>query len=344
MNTRLFIILCFALATASCDKAKSLVAKATETVKEKIAATGSGKPAGSNQRGAAAPAAPARPADPALQKLVDQTAEGTLFRKDLPFPTRLEVRTTIRQELSGRSTQSSAFGKQASALTGTQITKTKLARDGNQVRYVLEQSGTEPPAATPAAPDKKAAASPLAVLPPPAAPVIFRKTGKVWGADNRVDFRAVALAKDLSPVFEQLLIDQGLASRPLWFAKHRFTIGEELVVDGPSLPMLVAGNAKGSLKLKLEAFEAVEGHPCGVFAVTGDYNRLQSPDFEGTFSDEEVTIQSGKLWLSLIYPVILKEELDTIKTVKSGGQGGLAARGQGSFKIAVTRAWKSLEP
>ena len=337
MNSRLPIVLSIALAATSCDKAKSLVGKATTTVKEKITAVSSGKPAGANKPAAA-------PVDPALQKLVDQTAEGTMFRKDLPFPTRLEVRTTVRQELSGRSTQSSAFGKQASALNGTQTTKIKLERDGNQVTYVLEQSGSELPAAANPAKDKKAAASPVAVPPPPAPPVIFRKTGKAWGADNRVDFRAAALAKDLSPVFEQLLIDNALASRPLWFSKHRFKIGDELVVEGQFLPLLVAGNAKGSFKLKLAAFESVEGHPCGVFAVTGDYNRQQIPDFEGTFSDEEVTIQSGKLWLSLIYPVILKEELDTIKTIKSGGHGGLAARGQGSFKIAVTRAWKSREP
>jgi len=340
MPPRLPAILCIALASASCDKARSLAAKASASVKERITAVCSGRAAGSNNPVAAT----AAPADPALQKLVDQTAEGTLFRKDLPFPTRLEVQLTLRQELSGRSTQSSAFGKQASALNGTQTTRIKLERDGNQVRYALEPSGLEQLVPDQKAPDKKASARARAAPQPPAPPVTFRKVDHTWGAENRTDFRAAALAKDLSPVFDELLIDHGLASRPLWFAKHRFKIGEELVVRGSFLPMLVAGHAKGSFKLKLESFGPVNGHPCGVFAVAGAYTRQQIPDFEGNFTDEEVTIQSGKLWLSLLYPVILREELDTIKTVKSGGQGGQAARGQGSFKIVVTRAWQSLEP
>ncbi len=46
----------------------------------------------------------------------------------------------------------------------------------------------------------------------------------------------------------------------------------------------------------------VDGHPCAAFSVTGDYSRNQFPDFEGVFTDEEVTIESGKLWLSLIHP------------------------------------------
>ena len=321
------------LATVACDKAKSLAAKAATAVQEKITASASsGK--------SAAPSA----VDAELAKLVDQTAEGTIFRKDLPFPTRLEVRTTSRVEMTGRVTQSSAFGKQASALNGTKTTRSKLTRDGNQVRYVLEQSSFElPQSATPEA-GKKTPPNPSQPPPPPNPPVTFRKTGNSWGPDKRVDFRAAALAKELSPVFGQLLIENALASRPLWFAKHRFKIGDQLVVSGELLPMLLAGNAKGTVKMKLAAFENVEGHPCGVFSVTGDYSRKQTPDFEGTFSDETVTIQSGKIWLSLIYPVILKQEFDTIQTDSSGGQGGLVTRSQGAGKVAVTRAWTRLDP
>jgi hypothetical protein len=86
----------------------------------------------------------------------------------------------------------------------------------------------------------------------------------------------------------------------------------------------------------------VKGHPCGVFSVTGDFSRKQFPDFDGNFTDEDVTIQSGKIWLSLIYPIILKEELDTIQSFKSGGQGGLVGRGQGTVKVSVEREWKAL--
>jgi hypothetical protein len=81
-----------------------------------------------------------------------------------------------------------------------------------------------------------------------------------------------------------------------------------------------------------------------VFSVTGDYSRKQFPDFEGNLTDQDVTIPSGKIWFSLLYPMILKEELATIQTSKSGTQGGSLKRGQGSVGISVTRAWKRLDP
>ena len=128
--------------------------------------------------------------------------------------------------------------------------------------------------------------------------------------------------------------------RSLWFAKHRFKVGDQLVVTGESLPMVLAGDAKGSITLKLESFDAVEGHPCGVFSVSGNYHR-KTADFTGTITNEDVTIESGKFWFSLIYPVILRQEIDTIQSAKGGGQGGLMSRSQGAAKISVTHAWKS---
>ena len=332
MKSRCCVILCCVLGAVACDKVKSLAAKASSTVWQKItAAGGTGKSV-------------VIPVDPVLQKLVDQTAEGVIFRKDLPFPTRLDVRTTERTELSGRLSHSSALGQQVAAAAGTQTTITHFERSANQVRYTLEKSGVElPPPATPEA-AKHAPAAPGEPAPPLPPPVTFRKSGKAWVADNRSDFHAAALARELAPVFDQLLIENALASRPLWFAKHRFKLGDELVVTGKLLPMLLLGEATGSLTLKLESFEPLDGHPCAVFALTGDYRRKQVPNIEGAPRDEDVTIQSGKVWLSLIYPVILRQELDTIQSGQAGGHGGLVIRSQGSCKVSLARAWKRLEP
>jgi hypothetical protein len=104
--------------------------------------------------------------------------------------------------------------------------------------------------------------------------------------------------------------------------------------------MIVTGNAKGQLKLTLESFDAVSGHPCGVFSVTGDFARRQFPHFDGSVSNEEVTVESGKLWLSLLHPLILREETDVILTSSSGGQGGLSSSGRSSAKVSVVREWK----
>lgn len=331
MNLRPAILLWFVLAAVSCDKVKSIAANASTAVKEKIS------------RNAASGKASAQ-VDAELSKLVDQTAEGTVFRKDLPFPARLEVRTTSRHDLSGRFYQTSAIEKRTEGVKGTQLTITKLERTDGQVRYTREKSSFSLP--LPNNPDgtKKPAAEAVEQLAPSIPPITFRQVGKTWQAGGHSDFRAAVLSKQLTPVFEQLLVENALAPRPLWFAKRRFKVGDELVVAGESMPMLLAGAAKGSFKLKLVSFEAVEGHPCGVFSVTGDYRRKQVPDFEGNLIDEDVTIQSGKIWFSLIYPVILKQEMDTIQSYKSGGQGGLVSRGQGARKVVETRAWKRLDP
>lgn len=330
MNTKPILLLSIALALVSCDKAKNLAEKASTAVKKQIASkTGGGD---------------ASEVDPAFQKLVDQTAEGVIFRKDLPFPARLEVRTTRRQEWSGRFSLASAIEQRAETLKGIRTTISKLERAGNQVRHTLEKTDFSIPSPDDPEGAKKTLADPLSAIAPSSQAHTFLKSGTTWQADASGGFRSATLAEELSPVFDELLIDHALAPRPLWFAaKKRFKPGDQLVVAGDSLPMLLAGKVSGTLTLKLESIESVDGHPCGVFSVSGDFRRKQFPDFEGVFTDEDVTIQSGRLWLSLIHPVILREELDTIQTIKSGSRGGQTTRGQGAIKVSVTRQWKPLD-
>jgi hypothetical protein len=329
MHAHLIPILLLALPLASCEKAKILAEKATSTVKEQIAAkTGGGKDS---------------KVDPELRKLVDQTPEGVIFRKDLPFPTRIEIKTTRCEEWTGRFYQTSAIEHRAEPIKGTRLTVTKLERAGDEVRHTLEQTGFTVPSPDDPAGEKQTQADPLAAIAPSNHSNTFRKSGETWTADASGGFRSAALAKELSPVLGQLLIETALAPRSLWFSgKKRFKQGDQVVVTGDLLPMLLAGEATGTLNLKLESFEPVDGHPCGVFLVSGDFRRKQFPDFAGTFTDEDVTIQSGKLWLSLIHPVILREELDTIQTVRYGTPGGQNSRSQGSIKVSVKRQWKAL--
>ncbi len=330
-RSRIIPILLAILACASCDKAKKLVEEATSAVKHQVAAqTGAGKQ---------------QEADPALSKLADQTAEGVVFRKDLPFPKRIELTTTRRQEWTGRFYQSSAIEQRVETLKGTRLNIDKLERAGDEVRHTLEKSGFTIPSADDPKGEKQILDDPLAAIAQGNRTHIFRKSGKTWTADSSGGFRSAAIAKDLAPVLDQLLIENALATRPLWFShKKRFKPGDELTVTGDTLPMLVSGNASGNLKLKLESFGAVHGHPCAIYTISGDYRRKDVPDFEGIFTDEDVTIQSGKLWLSIIHPIILKEELDTIQTVSSGSRGGQKSKGQGSIKVSVERQWKALDP
>lgn len=327
MKFNVITIILLSLASFSCDKAKDLANKAKAAMDGKIA-----KKAGESGN---------IKSDPALEKLVDKSPEGFVFRKDLPLPGKIEVRTTRRHELSGRFFEASAIGSHAQVVKGTQTVVTKLERAGSQVRYTMEQFTFAEPVIEGADKSKQPAVKELA---PPTKPQVFSQTGATWKSADSGNFQAAALSMQLSPIFDSLLVENTLAPRKLWFGKRRFKIGDKLTVAGESLPMLVTGNAKGSLNLTFESMEAVKGHPCGVFAVTGNYSRKQFTDFDGNLTDEDVSIQSGKLWLSLIYPLILREETETIQSTKSGGDGGLAIRGQGSVKVSVIREWKTIGP
>jgi hypothetical protein len=321
MKPHIIAISLVALTASSCDKARNLVSKAQSAVSSEIA-----KQAGDSGSGSV---------DEELQKLVDQTPAGVVFRKDLPFPARLEVRVIRNDEVSLRSTEVSAIERTMTQVKGTNTETAKFERVGNQIRYTeLETSfielGTDVETRDSIHESAKAAK-----------PIVFIRTGTAWNSDGR-DFHSAALSKTLSPVFDQILVDNAVAPRTLWLGKNRIKIGDQLAVKGANLGMLVAGKATGSLAITLEALEPVNGHPCGVFAISGEYSRKQFPDMNGDLTDGEISIQSGKIWLSLIYPVILREELQTIQTISSGGRGNLSRNGRGTVNASVVRQWKAL--
>jgi hypothetical protein len=323
MKIPILILTFICLVSPSCEKIKNLADKAKSAAASELAKKSGGTVV-------------SKP-DPELQKLVDQTPEGAIFRKDLPFPESVEVKITRREEVSGRFTEKSELGSQVNALKGTITNVTKLVRKGDRVSYTLLESIFTEPVIEGA---KDAKEPVVRQLEPPSAPFEFVKSGSTWKSAVATDFRIASRAQTLGPFFDQLLVENTLAPRTLWFGKKRYKIGDQLDVSQEFLPMLVTGNAKGQLKLKLESFDAVNGHPCGVFSVIGDFTRKQFPHFDGNVVNEEVTIESGKLWLSLLYPLILREEMDVILTSNSGGQGGLSSSGRSSAKVSVTREWK----
>lgn len=284
-------------------------------------------------------AAQAEP-DSELGKLIDKNEEGYIFRKDLPFPPNLEVKITRTHEISGRFFEESAIDKSNQILKGTQSTIFKLERSGDQISYKLEESiFTE--SLTEEASKDKTKKPVVRQLAEPGPARIFKKTGETWKADNSEGFRAVALSQQLAPHFTNLLIEHALTPRALWFGKKRLKIGDKVPIKNATLPMVFSGKATGDLAMVFESIDTVAGHPCGVFSVSGNFSRKDFADFEGNFIDDDVTIESGKLWLSLLHPIVLKEELATIQSYKSGGQGGPVGRGQGTIKVSVIREWKA---
>lgn len=333
MNTRLIILPMLVITLSGCDKAKTLVETAKTEIKQRVNKTEKSKQNATN---------------PEFEKLIDRTAEGTVFRKDLPFPNHLEVTMSQRADIAARVFQSNAFGQGSSPMKGVMTVVEKIKRDGDVVTRAVEEMSFSDPAADAAnndtkSPNNKKApnsqAKPSSDLPKPK-PLSMRNRGKTWEAVNKTDFYSAALASQLAPVFDDLLVEYGLSPRPLWFSKHRLKIGDEIEIFGKLLPMLVVGDADGSLKLKLVAFESLAGHPCGVFSIKGSYKRHRFINFEGKTIDEDVTVESGKIWLSVVYPLIIKHELDTIQSYTEGSSGNPQSRIQGAIKVARSITWE----
>lgn len=346
MKSRLHLLaLLICLPLAQCDKARDIANKAKSAAGEKLAeAAGDSK---SNEK--------ETPVDPALQALVDQSPEGVLFRKDLPFPTNLEVRVrTLTALKKVRVFGQSALGAVGSQISGNHHTTLFIERVRGNARLTLEHEtftpttgieGVPPPkdAAAQPAPPPTSEPSPILSDAPRSTPIVFRFQGKGWKPDRSSDFKAATVAKALAPNFDSYLIDKAGAPRPLWFSPRRYKIGESLTLEGESLAILFDPGSTGKVTLTLEALEAVSGHPCACFKITGDYQSKGLIQHDGQKHDQDVSITGGKVWLSLIHPVVLREEIDTIQTIVSGG-GGTSARLQGVFSLAITREWKSTTP
>jgi hypothetical protein len=322
MKLRHLPILALCLAS-SCEKARKLAEQATSTVKERMAEGGE------------------TPVDPELQKLVDQTDEGVIFRKDLPFPAHIQVNSSTTNQLNLRVFEASAIERKSGMLNGVMESTEKIELAGDRLQYSPgEVRITDPTAKDSDGKPKEITGNPLKTAAPPRG--FHRRDGK-WQADEGGGFAVAATSRDIAPFIDVLLRENALAPRPQWFAKRRVNLGAEIVLTGEALSMLVGGGATGTLNLKLESIGAVAGHPCGVFSVTGDYSRRQFPAFSGGFTDEDVTIQSGKVWLSLIHPLVLKWEMDTIQSFKTGEKGGQQLQAQGTSKVSTTLEWQAAE-
>src|SRR5690606_26383088 len=112
-----------------------------------------------------------------------------------------------------------------------------------------------------------------------------------------------------------------LFPRPQWFPSARvWKEGDAVELSGASLALLADRNSSGKVRMVFEAEEAVGGHPCARFDVQGDLS-TQRLGIDGRSATLAMTITSGKVWCSLLYPVILKEEADVVATVDSEGDG-----------------------
>jgi hypothetical protein len=314
------------LGMASCDKAKLAVKAAQEKF-----------------RGATDPGAPVAPGGEVATELVSQVdtaAEGVRFRRDLAFPQHVNVRVVEEHNFQNmRRTMNSALGSETAELT-TKLEVVALAeRRANHVSFAIERSGV---VADKTKEDKKAEAA--AAANEGAMPKIDFELGpRGWRAPVRkgpTDFQLMTREKAMLPSLESSISNNGLAARKQWFsASRRWAAGDRLVLEGDSLGVLFPPNSTGKVTLVYEVAEPIDGHPCARFSLSGDVDTKDQVSLTGEVLDSKSTIKSGKVWCSLLYPLVLREEIDAVVTVTEG-RDGVKSRIQGSAKSVTTYEWK----
>jgi hypothetical protein len=279
---------------------------------------------------------------------VDTAAEGVRFRRDLPFPTDLEVRVTNRTTFHKiRRIVTSALGTESMIADGAFEIVTSFQRSGSQLSMTIEKQGKviDPKEAV----EKAKATAEGSSGPEPSqlagARVEFQLGANGWQLPHRkgaTDFNIKVLEQNLLPGLPALLVEHGLMPRKQWFSSsRRWIAGDKLVLEGDSLALLYDDASSGKLTLTYEVSEALEGHPCGRFAVQGDITVRSRTDLDGSTTSGELTIQSGKVWCSLLHPLVLREEYQTVSTLSSGQKNGPKDKLQGAIDALITRQWKA---
>ncbi len=277
--------------------------------------------------------------------LVMRTADGVSFRRDLPFPTEIRGKVRIVEERKGvRVVGSSAIGRETEMLNGKVETLVSyMKRSGEFLltldraeKDILEEDGEEMPDVV----------KPASSGAPEGKTLHYLLGEKGWyhkGARNETDFEVIVWADTVGEDLPNLMVEAGAHPRSQWFSSARsWRVGDRIVLTGSTIKMLEPFNVGGRVSLVFEGEEAVGGHPCGVFAVEGAYSVKNRPNFQGERHDMEVTISSGRIWASLLYPVILHEDLETIRTV-TARRGSTRKQMQGAVRLVRSRAWQPLQ-
>ncbi len=316
------------LALVSCDKARQAVEKIRQ---------GAERTAGEGRE------------DAALAALVERAEEGVRFRRDLPFPDAVTVGVTNVTTYSNlRGVKRSALGTSSGTTEGSFEEVTRYERKGGEVTITLERSG-QVIEEEEEGEEKKKPASQQGQGENAASRLIGKSltlhhTGRGWRMPKSagpVDFQLIAWGRNTESSLPGLFEEEGLLPRPLWFPPARsWKEGDVLELSGASLGLLFP-KASGKLSLVFEGEEAVEGHPCGRFSVQGGVSFEEKSPKDGMLYQIEMTISEGWIWCSLLHPLVLKEELDTVQSVRISASGGIEDRFQGKAEVLCVRSWKA---
>jgi hypothetical protein len=324
------LLLAGVMGMASCDKAKLAV----DAAREKF-------------RGATDPDAPVAPGGdvaPDMASQVDSAAEGVRFRRDLPFPTHLGVKVTQKRSYqNARRTATSALGMEASAANADWELVAMLDRQAHRVGITIERAGE---IARLQEGEKKSDETAAQAVGGGLARIDFEQGPRGWRVSRQngpAEFQSKLREQLFQPAMDQLVSFHGLASRSQWFsASRRWAAGDRLVLEGDSLQVIFPPKSAGKVTLVYEVSEPIDGHPCGRFAVSGDVTVKGEITLGGQSMDREMSIRSGKIWCSLLHPLVLREEYDAVITEVEGAGSGPKSRLQGDVKVLTSWNWQKV--
>lgn len=320
------------LGLGGCDQAEKLAKEAKEKVSEKVEEVTVRVEDATKKLPESKDATAERKSE--LEGMVDQTPEGYQFRRELPFPPRIEVTVEAAINMQGRFYKSNLLGKEMSSVKGTLKDIITLNRNGDTVHIERSRAPFEPDDA-----ELKAKVKEDGIKYEKTSAEFVRKKDK-WDIRNPGDLMEAAAAADWKSGFTGLMSREGLSPRKQWFGKGRLKIGDSITLEDDNLALFEVRPSKGKLVLTLESVESLNGHPCGVFAIRGTYQSDGGgPSLAGA-GQERISIESGKVWLSLLYPLVLKEDYHAVMSASGGDKGDAMMRTQGSVHVVITRNWK----
>ncbi len=294
--------------------------------------------------------------DPALAKLVARDGEAFLFRRDIPFPPHLKVvATKVTKFNKVRMAGKSDYGEGSMVLSIRNDDIMEYEMAGKAVRFTMKEMVSEriPTSAERIARLKQIEEAVKRKQKPPETrdrivddlvgkAVQFNHDGKVWKAIPTKEFKTMAWGKGLEEKVDVTLVENSLRPRSKWFGVDPMKPGNVTKLSSKSLDLVFDGLSGGSVEMHLKGMEGVHGHPCAVFEVSGSVVMAASENAQGQKTGGEATIEKGLIWCSLLYPIVLRSELDLIVSIQTHEGAKLINQIQGSMRETSHRDWKAV--
>jgi|GEM_PF-6065307 len=322
-SAALALALCVGL--LGCDKIKSLAATDAQPTADELGGS----------------------ADPALAGLVRRSDAGLMLRKDLPLPTSFKVNWERWDEVTSahRVTYGTEPGRPSEAVRESIAERKFLSKAAFQRltpdRYTL----TIPSLVAPAPPKKGETLPPMPVMAAgeqlAGSTVTLLRNHGAWSVakpTGSVDFKALNWGDNLTPQFDALLRRSNLTTSPRWLADP-LVPGKQITLSGADTAILLGSPAAGNLVLVYEGEQSLGGHPCAAFSITGRYQTEAALHWHGGYESEEMVVESGQVYLSTLYPLVVGVDLNGVLSQSTwtapGGKGKPSATLQGRTQRKV---------